>query len=227
MSKIGTEETFVATAEVAEAKARGFFERNSKVIAGAALGVIVLVLGGYGYKQLISAPKEEKAQSVMIDAQYNFERDSFNLALNGGDGSIGFKEIVSKYSGTNAGNGAKLYAGISALHVGDYEGAIKYLEGFSTDDPLLNARKYGCIGDAKAELEDYANAASFYQKAIDAAPDNEITAPAYLYKLAKVQVINNKVEEAENAFQTLADKFPGTMDALNAEKELAKLQASK
>lgn len=226
MSKIGTEETFAA-AEVAESKARGFFEKNSKVIASAALGVIVLVLGGYGYKQLISVPKEEKAQSIMVDAQYYFEKDSFNLALNGTDGSVGFKEIVSKYNGTNAGNGAKLYAGISALHLGDFEGAIKYLEGFSTDDPLLNARKYGCIGDAKAELEDFANAANFYQKAIDAAPENEITAPAYLYKLAKVQVINNKVDEAEKAFETLADQFPGTMDAMNAEKELAKLQASK
>lgn len=226
MSKNGAEET-IAVGEAAEKKARSFFEKNSKVIAGAAIGVIVLVLGGYGYKQLISAPKEEKAQSIMVDAQHYFERDSFNLALNGDKASLGFKEIVSKYSGTNAGNGAKLYAGISALHMGDFQGAIQYLEGFSTDDPLLNARKYGCIGDAKAELEDFKAAADFYKKAVDAAPDNEITAPSYLTKLAKVQIINNNLDDAEKTLQTIIDNFQGTMDGVNAEKDLAKIQASK
>lgn len=227
MSKIGTEETIIAGAEAAEVKARSFFEKNSKLIAGAAIGAIVVVLGGYGYKQLVVAPKETKAQNAMIDAQHYFERDSFNLALNGDGSFIGFKEVLDKYSGTNAANGAKLYAGVSALHVGDFEAAIKYLEGFSTDDPILSARKYGCIGDAKAELNDLSAAADFYKKAVDAAPDNEITAPSYLYKLAKVLVATNKLEEAEKTYNTLVDNFNQTQEGVNGEKELAKLQASK
>lgn len=226
MSKNETDKFFEAE-QAAERKARSFFEKNSKIIAGATIGLLVLVIGGYGYKQLIAAPKESKAQSQMIRAQQYFEKDSFNLALNGDGVALGFKEIVSKYSGTNAGNGAKLYAGISALHTGDYEGAIKYLEGFSTDDPLLNARKYGCIGDAKSELNDMVTAADFYQKAVNAAPENSITAPFYLYRLAKAQVVNNKPEEAIKSLQTLTDQFQGTQESANAEKELAKIQASK
>src|SRR5690606_13626365 len=115
--------------------------------------------------QMIAAPKESKAQTQMIRAQQYFEIDSFNLALNGDGVSQGFKDIVSQYGGTKAGNGAKLYAGISALQTSDFKGALEYLESFNTDDPMLNARKYGCIGDAHAELNDMVAAESNYQKA--------------------------------------------------------------
>lgn len=218
---------FFEAEQAVEKKARGFFEKNSKIIAGATIGLLVLIIGGYGYKQLIAAPKESKAQSQMIRAQQYFEKDSFNLALNGDNVALGFKAIISQYSGTKAANGAKLYAGISALHTGDFEGAIKYLEGFSTDDALLNARKYGCIGDAKAELNDMVTAAAMYQKAVDVDAQNAITAPFYLYRLAKAQVINKKPEEAIKALQTIADNFPTSAEGSVAEKELALIQASK
>ncbi len=218
---------FFEAEQAVEKKARGFFEKNSKIIAGATIALLVLVIGGYGYKQLILTPKEGKAQSQMIRAQQYFEKDSFNLALNGDGVALGFKEIASKYSGTKAGNGAKFYAGVSALHTGDFEGAIKYLEGFSTDDALLNARKYGCIGDAKSELNDLSTAAVMYQKAVDADKENAITAPFYLYRLAKAQVVNGKPDEAIKALQTIVDNFPASAEGSVAEKELAQIQASK
>ncbi|MCO5233480.1 MAG: tetratricopeptide repeat protein [Chitinophagales bacterium] len=225
MAKKETDKFYEAE-QIVEAKTRNFLERNSKIIAGSTIAILVLVILGYGYKQLISTPKENKAQTQMIRAQQYFEKDSFNLALNGDGVALGFKDIINKYSSTKAGNGAKLYAGISALHVGSYEEAIKYLESFSTDDALLNSRKYGCIGDAKAELKDMKSAEENYQKAVDADKENEISAPFYLYKLAKVQIINKKTVEAAKTFQTLIDNFPTSIEGSTAERELAQLNAS-
>jgi len=226
MAKSQSGDIFAAE-EAAEKKARGFFEKNSKLIVGATIGILVVIAGGYGYKHLILAPKEDKAQTQIIRAQHYFEIDSFNLALNGDNVALGFKDIADQYSGTNVGNGARLYAGISALHLGDFEGAIKYLESFSCDDPLLNARKYGCLGDAKAELNDMAAAATYYQKAVESAPDNKITAPTYLYRLAKAQEAAGKTAEAEATFDRLSNSFPESFEGVQAEKELARLQASK
>lgn len=207
-------------------EARNFFEKNSKIIAGITIGVLLLIALGYGYKQLIQGPKEVKAQDLMIKAQQYFEKDSFQLALNGDGVSYGFKDITTKYSGTKAGNGAKLYAGISALHIGEYDNAVKYLESFNTKDNILNARKQGCIGDAKAELGDLSAAASFYQKAIKADEKNEITTPFYLYKLAQAQIALGQKEQAIETFETLIDQFQDIHESFDAEKELAKLQAS-
>jgi TolA-binding protein len=226
MAKKDTDKIYEAELRV-EAKARGFFEKNSKIIAGITVVAILVIILGYGYKQMILGPKEAKAQTQMIRAQQYFEMDSFNLALNGDGVSQGFKDIVSQYGSTKAGNGAKFYAGVSALQSGDFKGALEYLESFSTDDAMLNARKYGCIGDAHAELKDMVAAESNYSKAVDADADNTITAPFYLYKLAKSQVENKKTDDAIKNLEALTEKFPTTPEGTIAQIDLAKLQASK
>lgn len=226
MSIKDTDKIYEAEQRV-EAKARGFFEKNSKIIAGATIGFLLLVVLGYGYKQMILAPKENKAQSQMIRAQQYFEMDSFNLALNGDGVSVGFKDIVDQYGSTKAGNGAKLYAGISALQSGAFKEALGFLESFSTDDPMLNARKYGCMGDAHAELNDMVAAENNYQKAFDADAENSITAPFYLYKLAKTQVENKKSDDAIKNLEALTEKFPTSPEGTIAQIDLAELEASK
>ncbi len=226
-SKKGRKQTdkFYEAEQRIEAEARNFFEENSKIITGITAGILALIILGYGYKQFITVPKEVKAQDMMIKAQQYFEKDSFNLALNGDGVAFGFKDVAVKYSGTKAGNGAKLYAGISALHIGEYDLAVKYLESVKTDDPILKSRKYGCIGDAKAELGDLNAAADNYQKALSANTNNEITAPFYLYKLAKAYLAVGKNDKAIEALQTLTEQFDEAMESADAEKELAKLQA--
>lgn len=226
MSKKSTDKIYEAEQRVEE-KARGFFEKNSKIIAGVTIAFLLLVVLGYGYKQMILAPKESKAQSQMIKAQQYFEMDSFNLALNGDGVSLGFKDIVNQYGSTKAGNGAKLYAGISALQSGEFKEALDFLQTFSTDDPMLNARKYGCIGDAHAELNDMAAAETNYKKALDADTENSITAPFYLYKLAKTQAINEKTDDAISNLETLTEKFPTSPEGTIAQIDLAELEAKK
>ena len=226
MAKRVKRDRFYEAEQKIESSARDFFERNSKAIVGFFVITLILIGLGYGYKQLIIGPKNQKAQAQMLRAQQYFEKDSFNLALNGDGVSLGFKDIVSQFGGTPAGKGARLYAGISAVHIGNYQEAIQYLEGFKSDDDLLNARKYGLLGDANSELDNMKAAADFYQKAVNVNPTNGITAPLYLYRLAKVQILNNESNKAKENLQLIIDEFSNTNEAVLAEKELGKIQAN-
>lgn len=202
-----------------------FFERYKKfMIIGAGLffgGILI----GWGYKTFIQKPKEKTAQVQMIRAQQYFEMDSFRLALNG-DGSFpGFKTIVDQYGSTPAGNGAKLYAGISALQLGEYQASIDFLSKFSTSDVVLNARKFGCTADAYAELGKMEEAAANYQKAVDAAPLNSLTAPTYMFRLAKALEATNKKAEAVKIYESLYETFPESFEGNSAQKEMARVEA--
>ena len=80
-----------------------FIEKNQKMLINIVL-VLVIIIGGYfGYKHLVSEPKAKEASSQIFGAQNYFEKDSFNLALNGDGNILGFVEIADKYSSTPAG----------------------------------------------------------------------------------------------------------------------------
>jgi tetratricopeptide (TPR) repeat protein len=206
-------------------KVQDFLDQYKKPVGGAVLGIFVAVLLGWGYMAFIKKPKEKNAQVQIIRAQQYFEMDSFNLALNGDGQYLGFEAIIDQFGGTKAGMGARLYAGISALNTGDFQKAVDHLDRFKTSDALLNARKYGCLADAYAELDNMDAALSNYQKAVKAAPDNEIVTPVYLLRLAKVQEIQGKNEDAIASYKQLSDNFPESMEGKAAEKELARLEA--
>ena len=101
--------------------------KNQKYIFGI-VGAIALVTIGYlMYQKFIVEPKETDAAEEMFTAQQNFQKaidgttgqDSlFNAALNGVDGKYGFIKIADEYSGTDAGNLANFYAGVSYLNLG-------------------------------------------------------------------------------------------------------------
>ena len=74
-------------AELVIAKAKDFWERNSKVIS-IVFAVVILGVGGYFiYKNYVQKPKEEKAVDAMFKAEEYYRMDSVNLALKG-DGQI-------------------------------------------------------------------------------------------------------------------------------------------
>lgn len=215
----------IILSDQAKDKVQDFFEKNKTIIAGGFVAILALVIGAWGYTAFIAKPKELKAQVQMIRAQQYFEKDSFNLALNGDGNYFGFETIIDKFGGTPAGKVARLYAGISALQLGEFDLAIKHLNAFKSDDALLNARKFGCLGDAHAEKTDMESAIKNYKSAIAAAPENDIITPEYMLKLAKAQEITGKNDEAVSTYQHIIDQFNDTREKVVAEREQARLQA--
>ena len=185
-----------------------FWETYQKQLLYALGAVVVLIAGWWLYKSLIVAPKQQEAVASMWQAQNMFERDSFRLALDGsGGGFDGFVALADKYSGTPAGNLANYYAGVSYLHLGEFDNAIQYLEKYDAEGELLPAMKYGALGDAYSEKKDFSKALDLYKKASDAT-DNELLSSVYLKRLGLLYQHEGNKEEAVKAFERLRRDYP-------------------
>ena len=209
--KVAQEEA-VVTQPVQETSAP-FWVTYQKQIIYAAGAVIVLFIGWWGYKVLVVEPKQKEAIDSMWQAQMQFDRDSFKLALdNPGGGADGFLAIIDKYSGTKAGNAANYYAAVCYLQSSDFDNAIKYMEDYDADGDLFPIMKYGVLGDCYSEKQDYAKALSLYEKAVDAG-NNDVLASVYLKKLGMLNEKQGNKEASVKAFERLRRDFPNPSSA--------------
>ena len=218
------DETLVDLVEVRD-QGLDFFERNRNTIVFGAIAIALLIAGYFIYKTFVQVPAEKTAMAEMQQAQVQFERDSFNLALvNPGQGGRGFVDIVDQYGSTEAGNLANYYAAVSYLNVGKYEAALDYAQSFDAKGTLLPAMKYGVMGDAEGELGNLDAAASNYQKAVDAAGENFVTAGYYLNKLGLLLRHQGKTAEALEVFKRLKVDYGQSPEAAQADKYISILE---
>lgn len=218
------EDTLINVVDAKE-QAQDFVERNQNLIFGALLGIVLLVGGYFAYNNFVKAPKEKEAAEQMKEAQIQFERDSFALALtNPGGGFNGFLDIIEKYPGTKAGNTANYYAGISYLQLGEYEAAISYLDDFKPDDEIFPIMKYGAMGDAYSELNDFAKAERAYKKAVEVG-DNEALTVYYLKKLGLFSEKQGKFAEAKKYYERIKKDYPTSNTNNEIDKYISRVAA--
>ncbi len=198
-----------------------FIEENQKTLTYAVLGVLVVVVAFIAVTRFYLAPKNNDAQSAMFVAEQYFERDSFNLALNGDGNNFGFLDIINDYKFTKSANLSCYYAGISYLHLGEYEDAIKYLKKFDSDDLMVGPVALGAIGDAYAELSEYGKGISYYEKAAEK-NENEFISPIYLQKAAQLYEVNGQYDKALKTYEVIKEKYPKSQEARNAEKNITR-----
>lgn len=216
------EETLVDLVEVKDS-ASDFLEDNQKTILGVLTGLILIVGGYIFFNQFVQAPKEKDAATQMVQAQAMFEKDSFALALtNPGGGFMGFLDIIDEFGGTSVANSAQYYAGISYLQLGQYDAAIDFLGNFDAKGTILGYTKYGAIGDAYAEKNEFDNALSNYQKAANVG-DNEVMASYYLKKMALLHEKQGQLGEAKAAFEKIKTEYPSSQEGVDIDKFIARV----
>ncbi len=209
--------------ESALTKTEQFIEDNQKIISYIVGGVIIVVAAILGVNKFYLQPKEDEALSQMFMAVDYFEKDSFNLAINGDGNYLGFLDIIDDYGITKSANRAKYYTGISYLNLGQYEDAIDYLNDFDTDDLLLAPVAEGAKGDAYLELGESDNALKQYKKAYSMS-DNELTAPIYMMKAASLLESMDEISDALDLFEELKAKYPKSTEGTNADRYIARLK---
>ncbi len=210
--------------ESALTKSEQFLEANQKLIT-IVIGAIVVVAVGYlGLNKFYLEPRKTDAQEQIAKAQKYFEKDSFNLALNGDGTNPGFLDIIDDFGSTDAGNLANYYAGISYLHIGQYDNAISYLKKFDTDDLLLGPIAVGAQGDAQLELGKIEKALSLYTDAYKM-NENELTTPKYMLKAGELLEGTNKQAEALKLYETIKQKFAESEEGRNIDKYIARAKA--
>jgi tetratricopeptide (TPR) repeat protein len=222
-SRKEVEETLVDITEVRDT-ARGFDEKNEKLIIGIVGGIALLIALFVGYRYIYQIPRNNEAMEQIQQAQYMFEIDSFPAALeNPGAGYDGFLKIIDKYGSTKSGNLAKYYAGVSYLNLGDMDNAIKYMNSFSPKGSnLLNIMKYGVLGDAHAQKGDLVKAISFYEKAAKAGDDENLT-PFYLKRAGLLNEREGNYKASLTAFEAIRENYPNSPDGEDIDKFIARV----
>ena len=195
---------------------------DHKNLVFSVLGVIVVGIGAILFYRYYNANQNNLAQSEMFQAQYWFEADSLNLALNGDGNNYGFLEIIDNYGSTKAANLAHFYAGVCYLKNGEFDNAIDHLGKFDADDKLVQARAYALIGDAHMEKEEFDNAASAYNKAATHYP-NEFFTPQYLMKEALAYEKLENFDMAVASYDKIINKFTKSAEIQNARKHRARI----
>lgn len=206
------------------AGAESWLESNPKIVVGFA-AAILLIIGGYFGFQYYKQSQNVLAQKEMFQAVFYFESDSLDRALNGDGNNLGFLSIIEDYGITDAGNLANYYAGVSYLKQGKYELARLYLEDFSSNDLLVQARAFSLIGDSFMEEQKYEDAAKFYNKAANYEP-NKYFSPSYLMKEALAYEKLNQNDKAKEAYEKVITQYWDSGEYQNARKFKARLETN-
>jgi tetratricopeptide (TPR) repeat protein len=224
MAKKGnkTDDQF-AQIEETLSKTEQYIENNQENLVRIVGAIVVVIALFIGYQKLYIAPMEQEAQVDMFMAELYFQKDSFNLALNGDGQYLGFIDIADEYSSTKPGKLANYYAGLSYLNTGDFENAIEYLDDFSSDDIILSSLALGCIGDAYMELEDADNALSYYEDAASYTK-NEFTTPRYMLKQAMIHESNGDYADALALYKGIEEDYKSSREGNGIEKYIARAE---
>lgn len=204
-----------------------FLEKNGRSLL-IALGVLILLAGAFfAYKYLYASPRAQKAATAMYQAQMEFERDSFALALNGNSSFDGFLSVADQFGSTPQGNLANHYAGLCYLNMGQFQEAINSFKEFSSVDGalgiIISAQNIGLMGDAYVELGDMQQGVAMYEKAA-AYSDNEDTAPTYLKKAGMVNESLGNNTKALEQYKTIKNVYGATIHARDIDKFIARVE---
>jgi len=202
--------------------AENWMERHPRITIGIVAAIVLIVAGYFGY-HYYKDNQEAEAQREMFQAVYYFEADSLDLALNGDGNHLGFVAIIEDYGITEAAKLANYYAGAAYLKQGKFEVARLYLEDFTSNDLLVQARAYSLIGDTYMEENNYQDAARYYDKAANYKP-NKYFSPSYLMKAALAFEKNNQGDKAIEAYDKIINEYYDSPEFQQARKFKAKLE---
>lgn len=196
-------------------KTEAFFQSKGKAILIAAAVVIIAIAGYFSYRSFIGNPREDKASTAIARGQDYFNNDQFDKALNGdGAGYVGFVKIASDYSSTDAGNLAKLYAGLSYANLNKWQDAVKYLEDYSpAGDAMVSPAAIEALGNAYAHVGQIDKAISTLKEAASKADSkakdgvNNSLSPTFLLQAAELLESQNKTDEALKIYQDIKSKY--------------------
>ena len=212
--------------ESALTRSEQFIEDNQKMLTNILVGILLVVMLIILGNRFVIQPKNEEAASNMFMAEKYFERDSFNLALNGYGTYPGFLQIIDDYGITKSAKLAKFYAGICYKEIGDYESALDYLTKFKSKDTQIAAAAYSAIGDTYSEMEEYDKAVKNYLTAANKF-SNQFSTPIILKKAGIVYEAMGELDKALDIYNRISKEFPDSAEGREMKKYIGRVEAQK
>jgi len=220
-----TEEQFAAVEETLT-RTEQWVENNQKQLSTFVFGVVAVIALFLAYDKFYVQTVNQEAQEELFVAVEYFEKDSFNLALNGVNDNLGLLDIIDDYGSTEAGNLAYYYAGISYLNLGDNESAIDFLSDFSSDDDIVSSICYGSLGDAYMNIDEKGDAINYWIKAAFNS-ENKFTSPIYLKRAAMALEEDENFDKAVEYYTIIKTKYSTSDEARDIEKYITRAELRK
>ena len=208
--------------EEALSKTELWIENNQKTLWIILIALLVIAFAIFGITKY-NQKRNQNAMNESFMPQKYFEKEQYDLALNGDGNNVGFLDIVKKYGSTKAGKLAAYYAGLCYLKQGDYNNAIEYLKKYTNDDKVLAPLALGLIGDCYLELGNQQEAVNYYEKAANKS-SNDFTSPMHLVKLGMTYEIMGNYAKALDTYKTLKKDYPTSNEAFEISKTIAYLE---
>ncbi len=196
------------------------FKSNNKlrIITLVVGGIIVIVLGYFAYRQFLWQPENEKSKDSYWIGLNHVAVDSTDLAIEE------LESQVKKYDGKVGGEVAQFVLARQYMSKGEFEAALKELEGVDVDDEYVAVMSIGLQADCYSELKgdkNYGKAYDLYLKAAEKS-DNEFTSPMYLMKAGLVAEELKNFDKATECYQKIKDNYASYASQKAIDKYIAR-----
>lgn len=183
-------------------------------------GVIAAIVVYLGYRQLIWAPADTKANDGWWIALNYIEKDSTDQAIKV------LVPFVKKYDGHIGGEIGQFLLATQYMKKGEFAKSLDQLEDVSVNDTYLSTMSIGLQGDCLSELKKYGDAAKKYEEAANA-NENDFTSPMYLFKAGLHAELAKNYEDATEYFTRIQDDYPDYGNQKTIEKYIARVASVK
>lgn len=207
-------------------KIEAFVLKYKKIISIAVVAIIAVVACVILVNNFYLQPRQAEASTAIAKGQELFAQQQYDKALNGdGAGYIGFLKVIDEYGCTDAGNLAKLYAGLCYANLGKWQEAADKLDSYSSgDDAMVSPAAEAALGNAYANLNKIDDAISCLKKAAKMADSKMETgrnlslAPQFLLQAAQLLESQNKTAEALDIYKSIKADYVGSAVARDIDK---------
>lgn len=196
-----------------------YWDKNSKKILTVLGGLLAVALlaGLYFWYQ---GTQNAEANQKLAAAVKLLESGQPQQALDGVGKTTGLRKISENYSGTDAGNIAKLHTASALLALNKAAEAYKTLENFDKGDNALSANAYASMAAIKEDEKNYKAAAELYNKAAETFK-NEQSTPQFLLNAARVNALSGDKKTAGELISQIKSQYATSATAQNLDFEIA------
>lgn len=174
---------------------------NNKKIIYIVIGVIAAVAAFVlSYLFIYRNPKLNKAFEA-------YNQVEITALGNDSIASAEYKKVADNYAGTTAGELAALEAAEYNYNLGNYQEALKYIDKFSTPEPVLAANALVLKGDILVELDKNDEALKAFESAVKKADKNPEIVPRVLLKEASIYTAQKKLDKALECYETIKKDY--------------------
>ena len=202
-------------------KTEEFIQNNQSTLLASLTIIILIIIGSFLWNSSKTS-KNREAQTNLFEAEQYFEKNQFQLALEGNEEFQGFLQIIDEYSNTETAQLATYYAGICYLRTGDFQNAIQMLDAYESNDPILLQLATMNIASAFSEIQQPKEAIEYYKKAIKI-NSNELITPKILMKCGTLYELEGDFEQAAECYKTIHSEYPESAEAENIEKYIQRV----